>query len=226
MHILVTRPEPAATATAAAWRAIGHEVTVAPLLVTAALDWERPHMPPPAIAFTSAAAVRLGGAGLYAGLPAFAVGGATAAAAREAGFADVRETAGDATTLFATVAAAGFRAVLHLAGVDRTVVDLPPGLAVVVRDVYAARPVGLPSAVADVLRAGAVDVVALFSARTARHFAAEADAAGLRRGRLQLAVLAPGVAAAAGTGWQAVATAAVPTEAALLAAMTRAALRR
>ncbi|MBV8971147.1 MAG: uroporphyrinogen-III synthase, partial [Sphingomonadaceae bacterium] len=86
MHVVVTRPQPGATA--ARWRGRGATVTVAPLLDIAARPWTPPPGEPDAVAFTSANAVRLAGAGAdrYRALPAFAVGEATAAAARAAGW--------------------------------------------------------------------------------------------------------------------------------------------
>ena len=81
--------------------------------------------------------------------------------------------------------------------------------------VYAARALPLSAGLERLLAAPAV--VALHSAEAARHFAAELDRLGLARARLALAVIAPRVAAAVGDGWRVVATAAAPSEAALLA---------
>jgi uroporphyrinogen-III synthase len=65
--------------------------------------------------------------------------------------------------------------------------------------------------------AGGEALVLLHSAATARHFAAECDRLGLKRGAIALAVLSPRLAAAAGAGWAAVHVASRPDEAALLA---------
>jgi len=64
--------------------------------------------------------------------------------------------------------------------------------------------------------AGSGALVLLHSATTARHFAHECDRLGLARGAIALAALGPRIAAAAGSGWGAVHTAARPDEAALL----------
>ena len=215
MRLLVTRPAPAATA--ARLRAMGHDVTEAPLLVTMARAWAPPPRPPQAIAFTSATGIRLAGAGQHLGLPVFAVGAATAAAARAAGHADVRDGGGTAQSLFDRVAAAGFTDVLHLAGAERTPVVVPPGLTIDVRTVYAAVPADLPQAVLAALAAGAIDLVPLYSARTAVRFAAQVDAAGIDRAGLDLAAISPAAAAAAGPGWRSLAVAMVPTEDGLFA---------
>ncbi len=208
MRVLVTRPEPAASRTAARLRELGHEVIVAPLLIPRAVDWTVPPGDWQAVAFTSASAPALAGSGLaaLAQLTAYAVGEATAGAARAAGFGDVRAARGDASAVFARAAADGVARLLHLAGADRSTAVVPPQLQVGVATVYAADlAVALPEA--------AVDLVLLYSARTATHFAA------LSHGRaVELAVLSPAVAAAAGLGWYAVRVAAEPTEDALFAA--------
>ena len=218
MRVLLTRPQPGATA--ARWRGRGTTVTVAPLLDVVARAWLPPTTMPDAVAFTSANGVRLAGAAAapYHDLPAFAVGGATAAAATAAGWRDVRDGGGTVATLFAAASVAGVGTLLHLAGADRVAAPVPAGLTVVVREVYAALLLDLPAHVAALLDAGRIDAVLLYSPRTAAHFAAQVDAAGIDRGGVALAALSSAVAAAAGGGWRAVAAAATPDDAALFAA--------
>jgi len=226
MHVVVTRPAPGATA--ARWRGRGVTVTVAPLLSIAARAWTPPAAAPQAVAFTSANGVRMAGVGAeaYRHLPLFAVGDATARAATAAGWTDVRDGGGTAAALFAAVAAAGFTTVLHLGGVERVAAVIPPTLTVVVREVYAAALLDLPSHVATLLDGGRVDAVLLYSPRTAAHFAAQIDAVGIDRGHVAIAALSPAVAAAAGSGWRGVAVAATPDDAALFAAAGSLGLRR
>ncbi len=230
MQVLVTRPQPEAARTAARLSAFGHEVLVAPLLMTAAVDWAPPPVLPEAVAFTSAAAVRLAGPQLASlrHLPVFAVGEATAAAAREAGFgvlvegASVRTSTGasaiatgTAAALFAQISATGFTHVLYLAGRDRTVRNLPPG--VEPRVVYAATPAAaLPEAALSALASNAPPLTLLYSARTAACFAELA--AGLDRTTLRVAALSPQVLAGAGPGWASAVAAPQPTETALFTA--------
>ncbi len=192
-------------------RALGHDVTLAPLLATEAIGWHLPPQPPAALMLTSAAAVRLAGPlpAAWRTLPLFVVGDATAAAAQAAGFGDVRDGGGTVQALLGRVAAAGFAAVLHLAGEDRTPVTLPAGLHVETRIVYRAR-------LQPMVAAADPDWVLLYSARTARHFAAEWDRLGRDRAGPALAAIGPAVAAAAGAGWRALAIAATPDESALL----------
>jgi uroporphyrinogen-III synthase len=107
MRVLITRPENRAGTTAAKLAELGHEVVSFPLFAAvsdqhalrAALG-----VPHSAIAMTSAEAVRglveLGEAlGPHLRTPVFAVGKATARAARNAGFADVVVSGGGGTEL-------------------------------------------------------------------------------------------------------------------------------
>ncbi|TRW16904.1 uroporphyrinogen-III synthase [Glacieibacterium frigidum] len=209
MRVLVTRPEPAASRTAGRLRALGHEPIVAPLLIPRAVAWELPPGDWQAVAFTSAAAPALGGdLAALAHLPAYAVGAATGEAARAAGFCDVRVARGDASAVFAQAAGDGVTRLLHLAGADRSAAVVPEALSVGVVTVYAAD-------LAEALPAEDFDLALLYSARTAARFAAlfSGDPAAVR-----IAALSPAIAAAAGTGWAAIAVAAEPTEDALFAA--------
>lgn len=220
MHVVVTRPQPGATA--ARWRGRGATVTVAPLMAVTARAWTPPAEVPGAVALTSANGVRRAGDGAnpFHHLPLFAVGSATASAATAAGWTDVRDGGGTAAALFKAVAAAGFTSLLHLAGVDRVAAAVPPGLTVTVREVYAATLLDLPGHVATLLDGGRVDGVLLYSPRTAAHFARQIYAAGIDRANVGIAALSPAVAAAAGGGWRVVTVAATPDDAALFAAAT------
>ncbi len=106
MRVLIVRPAPGNAATVDAVVAIGLEPIVVPLFEVAPLAWD---VPDPdgfdAVVMTSANAARHGGAGLarFTHLPLFAVGEATAEAARGVGFADVCIGAGDARDLAALI---------------------------------------------------------------------------------------------------------------------------
>ena len=213
MWILVTRPQPGGDATALRLRRAGHDVVLAPLLATAAVPWQRPEVRPQAVMLTSAAAVRLAGdVGALWGLPCFAVGRATAAAARAAGWTDVRTGAGHVQAVIDHVAAEGIADILHLAGEDRTAIIVPDAVTVSTRIVY--RAVLQPLAALP-----AVDWVLLYSPRTASHFAAECDRIGEARAGIAIAAISPAALAAAGPGWRHALTASVPDEDALLAAI-------
>ena len=221
MRVLVTRPEPAATRTAARLRTAGHDVLVAPLLEPLAVPWVLPSTLPQAVIVTSATAVRLAGPHLAAllALPAYVVGAATADAVRAAGFAAVTTAGGTAAALFAHVAESGVTHALHLAGAERMAVAVPPTLRVDVAVVYAARLAeALPPAAVAALSASAPPLTLLYSPRTAARFAALVDAARIDRAHVTIAAISSATAAAAGVGWAAILAAATPTEAALLAA--------
>lgn len=214
---LVLRPQPGADASAARLRAMGFDPVVAPLFMLAPVEWALPEAPVAAVLMTSASAARLAGPqlGALVHLPLYAVGAATAEAARTAGFRDIVTGPGDAAALAPLVAHAP---VLHLAGVAHRADALPAGL--VRRIVYADTPVAaLPGAVAEAARDGAVAL--LHSPRAAARFAALAGPAGVDRRRIALAAISAAAAEAAGGSWADVAVAAQPREAALLAVAAR-----
>lgn len=121
MLVLVTRPRQQAEATARALEALGHRVLIDPVLTIRPLP--RPDLPaekPAAVAITSVNAVPAL-TWIDPAVPVFAVGAATATAARAAGRAEVQVAAGDGYALAALVVdrigpAAG--AILHLSGAD------------------------------------------------------------------------------------------------------------
>jgi uroporphyrinogen-III synthase len=201
----VLRPEPGNAATAARLAAAGFgDVLRLPLFAVRPVAWTAPDGAD-ALVLTSANAVRHAGAGL-AGLrhlPVLAVGAATAAAARAAGLTVAWTGQGDASALAEPLRR--HARPLHLAGREHRAL---PG--VETRVVYASAAVA-PEAGA--LAACAGRVALLHSARAAAAFAGLVDRAGIR-----VAALSEVVAAAAGPGWAAVAIAAAPTDAALVAA--------
>jgi uroporphyrinogen-III synthase len=99
-EVWITRARPGAEASAAWVRLLGHEAVVAPLLSVRDIPGEIDLAGVDALAFTSANGARAFAARSAArDLPVYAVGEATAAAAREAGFADVRTAEGDVAAL-------------------------------------------------------------------------------------------------------------------------------
>lgn len=104
-RVWVTRAEPGATATADRLRAMGLEPLIAPLLKVEAIPAEIELGGVAALAFTSANGVRVFSKRCgRRDLPVFTVGDATAAAAEQAGFAEVRSAAGDVAALAALIA--------------------------------------------------------------------------------------------------------------------------
>jgi uroporphyrinogen-III synthase len=214
--VLAIRPQPGCDATVAAARAAGVPVTGCSLFEIGPLAWEPP--PPGGIdglLLGSANAVRHGGAGLahFADKPVYAVGEATAEAARQRGFTVAKTGPGVLQALLDSLAGAQLR-LLRLTGAEHVPVSPPTGIELELRVVYESVPHRLPPALAKRL-SGAL--VLLHSAAAARHFAAECDRVGVARSGISLAALGPRIAAAAGPGWRRVASAAEPREAALLA---------
>lgn len=208
-RVLILRPRPAADETAARARRVGLDPVVAPLFEVRPLAWRAPEGAE-AVLLTSANAARHGGDGLrrLASLPCYAVGEATAAAAREAGFCDVRTGPGHGAALLATVA--GPKRLVHLCGRDHLPLERR-GLAIERRAVYAAEAVdALPAAAGSALAQGAL--VLLHSPRAASVLAALVA----ERAHVRLAAISPAAAAAAGERWAAVAVAAAPRDEALL----------
>ncbi|MFM5906254.1 MAG: uroporphyrinogen-III synthase [Novosphingobium sp.] len=218
--LIVLRPEPGNAATLAAGRAEGLDAHGFPLFTIEPRAWTCPAAGDfDAVLAGSANAFRHGGGQLAAlrRLPVHAVGESTAEAARAAGFALAGMGSGGLQGLLDGMA--GPLRLLRLAGEERIAITPPPGVTIAERVVYASTAQPLAALALPLLRAGAV--VLLHSAEAARHFAAQCDAAGLDRARIDLALIGPRLIAAAGTGWGHVATAAVPSDAALLALARR-----
>lgn len=106
-RVWITRAQPAADATAARVRALGHSPIVAPLLAVRTLRPSSLDLAGVgALAFTSGNAVRaFAELSSERGLKVFAVGAGTAATAREAGFSTVLSADGDVAALAAAISA-------------------------------------------------------------------------------------------------------------------------
>ena len=160
------------------------------------------------------------------GLPAFCVGEITAAAARAAGFA-AHSADGDVGALAALVAAAwrpGAGDFLHVRGRhaagDLVALLAAAGVPARAAEIYDQVPRAIGGAARALLAAGGLAVVALFSPRSARLFAAQARAAGWPLGRVTAVSLSANADAALdglGLGRRLVAPA--PGRAGMLAAL-------
>jgi uroporphyrinogen-III synthase len=174
--VLITRPEPAASATASLLRERGYTPYLAPMMAIVASPPFAPAAAQAVLA-TSANAIpaldRLDRDTLL-----FAVGDATARHAQATGFTDVRSASGDAQALAALVAAtlAPADGALLLASGRGQGLELAArlrGLGYRVRRRIAYRRVAarhLPSAALDALRGGEIGHVLFYSADTARIF--------------------------------------------------------
>jgi uroporphyrinogen-III synthase len=146
-------------------------------------------------------------------LPCYAVGEATAQAARGIGFGNVSTGPGDAQALIQQMAQGKLRRVFHPAGLDHVPVEAP--FEFVKAPVYAAHAVAfLPETAVNAVREGAL--VLIHSPRAASVFAALLDQSGIERGRVALAAISEAAAVSASLGWKSVAVAARPRDEALL----------
>lgn len=218
LPLVAIRPEPGLGRTIALGREMGLAIEGFPLFTVRPVAWDAPDPADyDALLVGSGNALRHAGEPLraFAGLPVYAVGEETAAAARGAGFRVERTGPGSLQPLLAGLSGESLR-LLRLAGQAHVPVDVPPGIAVTTRIVYAVDGLPFPAALAECLGQGTV--VLLHSGEAAAHFAAECDRLGLARGRIAIAALAPRIAGRAGDGWRAVGIAESPGDAALLAA--------
>ncbi|WNV07325.1 uroporphyrinogen-III synthase [Tardiphaga sp. 709] len=242
MAILVTRPQPDNTSTAAALRARGFEVLVAPMLrfekVMLSIDSDADFG---AVIVTSANALRaLADQPVQAALlrlPLFAVGDRTAEAARNLGFAKVISAEADAAALRDLLMKSSknkllnkTRPLLYLAGADLAR-DLAAelgarGFTVVTQTTYRMMPVAdLPHDVSAAFVAGKVEAVLHYSRRSVRAFFQAVGLSGVEIAAL--AVPHYCLSAAVGTiahdaGATQVVVAQTPDENALFAALDRA----
>jgi uroporphyrinogen-III synthase len=221
---IVTRPLAQSKVTASKLREQGWDVLETPLFDIAALN---PTLPPAdnyqAIILTSANAVPA--LSTYLSLPIYTVGETTAEAAREAGAKNVTTAARDGEALLSLIKEklkpdAG--KLLYLGGTERAMdvagVLAPAHFTEDVVEVYSRTPLAslAPETIAA-LQAPAT--VLLYSPRTARHFRALFDTAGLAPGVITIAALSPKVAEAAGSGWAKTIIAPEPNETALIQAL-------
>jgi uroporphyrinogen-III synthase len=205
--LVVLRPEPGASATAGQARGMGLEVRKIPLFEIRPLAWVAPDPTGfDGLIVTSANAVRHGGPELakLRGLPVHAVGAATAAAARDAGFTVATVGEGGASALDLP---AGER-LLHLAGHDH----LPSGAAMTIA-VYEAAPLAAPPGLDELSEC----VVAVHSPRAGGRLAELVQ----QRSGIAIASLSAAAADACGDGWRSVEAAAEPSDSALLALAAR-----
>lgn len=217
-RVAVTRALPDAEATAARLRLLGAAPIVAPLLTIVPCSYDTNVDHAQALIFTSAAGVRaFPDPRNQNALPVLAVGDATAAVARMAGFLDVRSADGDVGRLAALAKATldpSAGKLIHIGG-EHVAGDLSgelteAGFSVERRIAYAATAAAvLPSALS-----GPLDVVLFHSVRAAETMHALGAP---RAGERIAACLSETVAKAAGaSAWKRIVVAPAPREEAFL----------
>jgi uroporphyrinogen-III synthase len=200
VRLLVTRPEPDASETAARLNALNIETVVDPLLIAETLTTT---LPPAdgfsALAVTSANALRAlhdrGDLPRLLKLPLYAIGDRTAAVAREFGFAEVVSAGGDFGDLVALLARAGIAGPVLYPAAKQQAGDLakalsPHGVMVITVPVYAMTPAARLDSATDFR---ALDGALFYSRRTAQTFVSLAARAE-ERTRLGMLCLSEAVA--------------------------------
>lgn len=218
--IAILRPAPGGSATAERIRAAGLDPLLLPLFAVAPLDWTPPDPAAfDALLLTSANAARHAGAGLerLARLPVLAVGPETADAATQAGLRVIECGSQGVAALLARQPWS--QRLLWLAGRDRMTISHPAVRMAI--PVYANDAIGWTPEQAAQLP-GSVAMV--HSARATRQLAAQLDAHRIPRASLRIAAISARAADADGRGWDRVAVAAQPSDAALIAAARRLAI--
>ena len=223
-RVWITRAQPGAARTAARLTALGFQPLVAPLLTIRPLSEALKTAPDfatvAALAFTSP-----NGVAAFAALtpalrdrPVFAVGDATAEAAREAGFADARSAAGDIHALARLIAATPLDGLILAPGAREPAGDLPallPDHDIRRLPVYTAEETGV-AAPAD------FDAVLVHSPRAARALAALLAAAlppEAAAPRLAVCISAAAAAPLQGLSFTEIRTADAPDETSILTAL-------
>ncbi len=210
-RVIVTRPEPDAAAFAAMVEAAGMTPVLSPAMEIQFLPKVVSFDGVAALAFTSANGVRAlrqaALPGCVLALPVFAVGMASADAAREAGFGGVIAAGGDVASLAGLIGESVGKGavVLHVCGSDRAgdLAELLAASGIGARRaaLYAARPASRLSAAAEAAlrEPSANDWATFFSPRTARLFIEQARASGMagRLNTFRAACLSDAVAEAA-----------------------------
>ena len=186
---------------------LGCEPILAPLFHVQPVAWQCAEAGAfDAVAMTSANAARHGGAGLshYTHLPLFAVGAATAQAARAVGFAHVETGASDAKELGNMLRGR----VVHFAGVDHQPIPSTAIVtSVVVYESISSFVEALPPA----------DIALVYSPRAGARLAALC----VDKASMVLVAISRAAADASGDGWADVCVAAVPQEASILESLAK-----
>lgn len=215
-RLAILRPEPGASATVERARGLGLDAFAMPLFVIEPVAWEVAELDAfDALLLTSANAVRQAGRGLerLSRLPVYAVGDATAAAAREAGFRVAASGYGGLEELLASIPA-DLR-LLHLCGEHR--IGPPASRPITAIAVYRSAELPPPERLHQIEG----QTVAVHSPRAAKRLAELVDDAAIDRRTIRVAAISPAAASAAGAGWEDCQAADRPSDTALLVLAAR-----
>lgn len=211
-HLLVLRPEPGAGATVERARALSLDAFAAPLFAIEPVKWEAPEAEGfDGLLLTSANAVRYGGDQVQTlrGLKVYAVGEATAEAARGAGL-DVAATGVSGVCGLLDLIPPDL-SLLHLCGEDR---QEPSDAWQTITPVIVYRSIEIE---APGLVRSEGSVALIHSPRAGRRFAELTT----DRSTIRIAAISRAAADASGAGWKSVDVSPEPTDEALLALAAR-----
>jgi len=213
--VFVLRPEPGLTTTLVAAFERGIKARGMPLGTVVPVSWSAPATKFDGLLIGSANAIRHAGRELdkVAHLPVFAVGEATAHAARDLGLQIGLVGEGGLQGLIDALPPTD-RHLLRLAGEEHIWLEPASKTQITTEIVYAAKYSSLSKKQASVLNEGAL--VILHSGAMATHFAEQCEQLGVDRSQITLAAMAPRIADMAGNGWKAVHIAKAKNDAALL----------
>ncbi|MET0364674.1 MAG: uroporphyrinogen-III synthase [Sphingobium sp.] len=217
--VLVLRPEPGAARTAEALRSAGFLPLLYPLYEIEPVDWTPPDPAGiDAVLITSANAVRQAGPGMarFQSKPLFAVGAASAAAARAAGFASVTVGGGDIPSTVPMLVAAGHVHILHLSGTEIRDFD-PAGLSILRLPVYRAAPHGSAEGLARAVPRDRGAYAFVHSPRAGVRLSELVKAQ--ERQRITIIAISNAASDACGSGWRDRVVAGSPTGEAMLAGL-------
>ena len=214
--VFVLRPEPGLSATMDRGRSLGLAMEAMPLSGAEPVGWTLPEGAFDGILLGSANGLRHAGEGLekLTGLPVYAVGAATAREAQERGFPIAQVGKGGLQKLVDALPPDRPLRLLRLAGEEHLPLHAPAHVHITTATIYRIVHHALTEGEVARLRQGGI--VLLHSGAVASHFSAECDRTGVDRGAIALAALAPRIARSVSDGWQSVAVAAEPDDAALL----------
>ena len=211
-RVLVLRPEPGASATLRRARELGVDAISVPLFEVGPVAWTAPDpMQFDGLLLTSANAIRHGGNQLerLRSLKVYAVGEATAEAARQAGLAVTFIGTSDVSSLLASIETD--LKLLHLCGADRREPE-EPRQEITPLAVYRSREIGSPH-----LANADGSIALIHSPRAGRRFAELVS----ERSGITIAAISAAASESVGSGWKEVAVAAQPSDDALLALAAR-----
>jgi uroporphyrinogen-III synthase len=217
MKLLILRPQPGADATAALATKAGIETDIAPLFEVQSVVWTAPRADQyDALLLTSANALRHGGNQMAAfkNLPVYAVGSATADAARGAGLGVIWTGTKSADSVIAQAKADRNLRLLWLTGRHHIVQASLPELTIDAKIVYDS--VQITDQTTLVTKLSRPCLAALHSARSAQCFMTICDTHAVDKSSIAIAAYSQKIADTAGPGWAASLVADAPNDEALL----------